>query len=256
MRIHPWSLPGWAPEPESETWREQLKGYFAALTAMDANIGRILDRVEALVLRESTLIWFLGDNGFNCGHHGLWGKGNSSFPLNMYDESVLVPAIASHPGAIPEGVVASGMVSGCDFAPTLLEYVGLDMPGADRLPGRSFRRLLYGEANGERGRHHVVVFDEYGPVQMIRSEEWKYVHRYPYGPHELYDPIGDPRERVNLAESDRHQERVVEMRGLLQNWRQEYVDPAVDGARETVTGAGQWNLAGAANKGRPAFNQA
>jgi arylsulfatase A-like enzyme len=254
--IHPWSLPGWAPEPDSDLWREQLKGYFAAVTAMDANIGRILDRVEALGLRESTVIWFLGDNGFNCGHHGLWGKGNSSFPLNMYDESVLVPAIASHPGAIARGAVVSGLVSGCDFAPTLLDYVGLDMPGADRLPGRSFAHLLGGEREGNPGRHHVVVFDEYGPVRMIRSEAWKYVHRYPYGPHELYDLAGDPDERTNLIQSEQHQGQLVEMRGMLQAWCEKYVDPAVDGVREPVTGAGQWNLAGASNQGQQAFNQA
>ena len=100
--IHPWALPGWAPEPESERWREQLKGYFAAVTAMDANIGRIIDR-EALGIRENTVIWYMGDNGFNCGHHGLWGKGNASFPLNMYEESVKVPVIASHPGRTRAG---------------------------------------------------------------------------------------------------------------------------------------------------------
>jgi arylsulfatase A-like enzyme len=255
--IHPWSLPGWAPEPDSDLWREQLKGYFAAVTAMDANIGRILNRVEALGLRESTVIWFLGDNGFNCGHHGLWGKGNSSFPLNMYDESVLVPAITSRPGAIAEGAVVSELVSGCDFAPTLLDCVGLDMPEADRLPGRSFAHLLGGEEEGDRGRrHHVVVFDEYGPVRMIRSEDWKYVHRYPYGPHELYDLADDPGERTNLVQSEQHQGKVVEMRGMLQAWCEKYVDPAVDGVREPVTGAGQWNLVGAANQGQQAFNQA
>jgi choline-sulfatase len=54
--VHPWAVPGWTPEPESDLWREQLKGYFAAVTAMDANIGRLLDRLDALGLRENTML--------------------------------------------------------------------------------------------------------------------------------------------------------------------------------------------------------
>jgi choline-sulfatase len=83
--------------------RESLKGYFAAVTAMDADVGRIIDRVERLGLRENTLIVFTSDNGYSCGHHGFWGKGNGTFPLNMYENSVRVPFIASHPGHLPEG---------------------------------------------------------------------------------------------------------------------------------------------------------
>ncbi|MCD6362229.1 MAG: sulfatase-like hydrolase/transferase, partial [Armatimonadetes bacterium] len=74
------------PQEEKHPWaisltdnflgnREGLKGYFAAVTAMDANVGRIIDRVEELGLREDTLIIFCSDNGFSCGHHGFWGKG-------------------------------------------------------------------------------------------------------------------------------------------------------------------------------------
>ncbi|HRU07175.1 MAG TPA: sulfatase-like hydrolase/transferase, partial [Candidatus Brocadiia bacterium] len=74
---HPWAI--WLTD-ENLGKRESLKGYFAAVTAMDRGLGRILDRVEALGLRESTLIIFLSDNGFSCGHHGFWGKGNGTNP--------------------------------------------------------------------------------------------------------------------------------------------------------------------------------
>jgi arylsulfatase A-like enzyme len=240
--------------PDSDLWREQLKSYFAAVTAMDANIGRLLDRVDTLGPREDTLVVFLSDNGFSTGHHGIWGKGNATFPLNMYDNSVLVPAIFRLPGAIPAGVVRSEMVSGLDFAHTLLELAGLAMPNADALPGQSFARLLEaGNAGG--GRDHVVIFDEYGPVRMIRTEQWKYVHRYPYGPHELYDMVNDPDERTNRIDDGACEEIVVELRGRLDAWFVRYVDPAVDGAREPVTGTGQRDLAGPANGGRLAFEQ-
>jgi arylsulfatase A-like enzyme len=254
--IHPWSVPGLAPEPESDRWREQLKGYFAAVTAMDANIGRILDLLDRRALRQNTLIVFLGDNGFNTGHHGLWGKGNSSFPLNMYDTSVLVPAIFSQPGAIPAGAVRSEMVSALDFPHTLLALLGLAMPNASDLPGRSFAHLL-GEAAGAPGepRDEIVVFDEYGPVRMIRTDAWNYVHRYPYGPHELYDLASDPGERENLVDAADHRQRVVELRGRLERWYRRWVDPDVDGAREAVTGTGQVDRAGIGGEGRLAYLQ-
>jgi arylsulfatase A-like enzyme len=254
--IHPWAVPGWTPEPESDLWREQLKGYFAAVTGMDANIGRIVDLLDRRGLREDTLIVFLSDNGFSTGHHGLWGKGNSSFPLNMYDNSVLVPAIFCQPGTITAGVVRPEMVSALDFSHTLLAMLGLAMPNAEALPGESFAHVLSGDAHAEgENRDEIVVFDEYGPVRMIRTEEWKYVHRYPYGPHELYDLVHDPGERENRVGDPAMQGTVEELRGRLERWYQRWVDPAVDGAREAVTGTGQVDRAGLGSEGRLAYLQ-
>ena len=78
-----------------------LKGYFAAVTAMDRDIERILDKLEEKGLREDTLVVFTSDNGFSCGHHGFWGKGNGTYPPNMYENSIKVPFVVSHPGRIP-----------------------------------------------------------------------------------------------------------------------------------------------------------
>ena len=82
--IHPWAI---SLTEQHLGSRESLKGYFAAVTAMDANVGRLLDRLEALGLRENTLVVFLSDNGFSCGQHGFWGKGNGTSPRNMYEYS-------------------------------------------------------------------------------------------------------------------------------------------------------------------------
>ena len=96
--------------------RANLIGYFAAVTAMDAGIGHILETLDELGLAEDTLVVFTSDNGFSCGHHGFWGKGNGTFPLNMYEESVKVPFIARHPGRIPAGVVCDSLVSAYDLS--------------------------------------------------------------------------------------------------------------------------------------------
>ena len=85
----------------------------------------------------------------------------------------------------------------------------------------------------------VVVYDEYGPVRMVRTREWKYVHRYPHGPHELYDIAGDPGERVNRIDEHGLASVIAMLRARLDAWFAEYVDPILDGARKPVTGCGQ-----------------
>ncbi len=249
---HPW-VPAGVFGPAWQQPREHLQGYFAAVTAMDANVGRLRARLGRHALDASTLVLFLSDNGFNCGHHGIWGKGNGTFPLNMYDNSVKVPAIASQPGRIPRGTVCRALLSQYDVMPTLLDYLGLSLTHVARLPGRSFAPVL----RGETGREHpfVVVCDEYGPVRMIRTADWKYVHRYPYGPNELYDLERDPGERRNLLTEGMEQDIAQALRAQLQEWFCRYADPARDGVREAVTGAGQRGLAGLAGRRAEAFAQ-
>lgn len=247
---HPWA--GELTRRVRENLRENLKGYFAAVTAMDVNVGRIIDRLEKLNLRENTLICFLSDNGFSCGHHGFWGKGNGTFPLNMYDTSVRVPAIMSQPGRIPQGVVCDDLVSGYDFMPTLLDYLGLENADPEKMPGRSFLPALLGKKKDTR--EYVVVYGEYGPVRMIRTREWKYVHRYPYGPHELYDLRNDPDEHTNLIDDPARRKIVSSLKAMLEDWFIRYVDPKFDGTHEPVTGKGQIYLAGPLARGKVAFS--
>ena len=221
--------------------RESLKGYFAAVTAMDQNVGRLLDRLEELGLRENTLVIFLSDNGFSCGHHGFWGKGNGTTPRNMYERSIKVPAIFSHPGNIPEGRVEEAMVSAYDIMPTLLEYLDLPIPEGSNLPGRSFLPALRGEPM--EGHESIVIYDEYGPVRMVRTKEWKYVYRHAHGPHELYSLVEDPGERNNLAEEPNQQERINQLKVMMDEWFARYVDPRRDGLRQDGTAHGQTQLA-------------
>ncbi|MGW1462997.1 sulfatase-like hydrolase/transferase [Streptomyces sp. NPDC002308] len=269
---HPWQpvdADGAPVGGESDT-REALIGYFAATTAMDAAIGRVLDRLDALGLTESTLIIFTSDNGFNAGHHGIWGKGNGTFPQNMYDSSVLVPFLIAQPGRIPAGRHSEALLSQYDVLPTLVEHLGLGHHHDPALPGRSFADILAGtdpaptdtgRGNGpgagqgsdpgmgaDPARNHpteaadrerVVVYDEYGPVRMIRTRDLKYVHRYPHGPHEFYDLAADPGEEHNLVDDPARAAERIDLAARLDAWFARYVDPAQDGARLPVTGSGQ-----------------
>ncbi len=252
---HPWLTP-WGGEHDQTPPKENLKGYFAAITCMDAAIGRIIDKINELGIREDTLIIFSSDNGFNCGHHGIWGKGNGTFPQNMYDTSVKVPAIFSHKGTISEGVVCEDLVSGYDFMPTLIEYLGVESAQYDELsktlPGRSFVPILFGNENPNR--KNIVVYDEYGSTRMIRTKEWKYVHRYPFGPNELYDLVNDPGENINLFSDESKADVIVEMRANMEDWFFQYVDPALDGRIHGIIGNGQHAKLGDKSNGKANFD--
>ena len=250
-RPHPWTAYGNPATDEGfRRPRESLIGYFAATTAMDAGIARVLRELDKLELTQSTLVIFMSDNGMNCGQHGIWGKGNGTRPQNMYDTSVKVPCLIAQPGRIAPGV-SDALLSGYDLFPTLLAYLGLaDSPARPR-PGRSFSALLEGRAL--RRDDAVVVYDEYGPVRMVRTREWKYVHRYPDGPHELYDLRNDAGERRNVVDDATYRATVAMLRARLAEWFACYVDPALDGADKRVTGCGQLGLTPAEGDGSDVF---
>lgn len=238
--VHPDSISLNKDIEENRT--ENLMGFHAATTAMDIGIGKIIDKVEELGIREDTMIIFASDNGFNCGHHGIWGKGNGTFPINMYDTSVKVPFIVSHTGSIPKNKTINSLVSAYDFMPTILDYLGIDYDIDEKLPGKSFAKALRGEEFIQE--ENIVVMDEYGPNRMIRTKDYKYIKRYPYGPDEMYNLKDDPDERVNLLINDYNSDKAIELRNDLANWFKKYVNPDIDGAKEAVVGSGQINLAG------------
>ena len=235
---HPWFTGGTAAVAKGHRERrDSLIGYFAAVSAMDAAIGRVLDAIDAAGLTQSTLVIFMSDNGMNCGHHGIWGKGNGTRPQNMYDTSVKVPCIVSQPGRIAAARVSDALLSGYDVFPTLVDYLQLPYKANRRKPGRSFRGALDGSALA--GSNPIVVFDEYGPVRMVRTSQWKYIHRYPDGPHELFDVVNDPGERMNLVDDPSANSVKEELRARLEDWFRIYVEPRRDGIDKGVTGCGQ-----------------
>ena len=133
--------------------------------------------------------------------------------------------------------------------PTLLGYAGVENPHADSLPGRDFAPVLRGESLGDSTP--VFVFDEYGPTRMIRTRSWKYVHRYPDGPNELYDLGGDPMETANIVDDPSYSSRVEALREELETWYARYVDEVMDGAKQAVFGRGQIGLVGSDEYPKP-----
>ena len=251
--IHPNQLakePGAATLGDTlENRRLALSGYFTAIEEMDRNIGRLLDWLEEKGLRENTLVVFNADNGMNMGHHGIWGKGNGTFPPNMFDTAVKVPTLISRPGHVPQDLICEKLLSQYDFMPTLLGYLGLKVDSDQPLPGRDFSPVLRGESMADDTP--IFVLDEYGPTRMIRTHSWKYVHRYSDDPNELYDLGNDPLETRNLVDDPKYADRMSAMRADLEAWFDRYVDPRMDGSKNNVTGRGQIGLAGSEEFDKP-----
>ena len=226
---------------DGEDRKELLSGYFAAITAMDSNIGRLIDWLEANDLRESTLIIFTSDNGMNMGHHGIWGKGNGTYPPNMFDTSVKVPTLLSMPGRVTTGEVSSDLLSHYDLMPTILEFAGVSpSEKLEDRPGASFVSSVTGQPR--QTPKPVVVHDEYGQTRMIRTASKKYVHRYPSGPNEFWDLDNDPEETVNQIDNPVFSKEISKLRSQLEKWFKLYTEPDRDGSRQNGKGRGQVGL--------------
>ena len=240
--VHPWGgiYGNYATEEDRlAARRNNLQGYFAAITSMDECVGQILDKLDEMGIRENTLVIFTGDNGMCMGHHGVFGKGNITLPMNMFEESVQVPFLISHPGHIPQGKHATEMFSHYDLFQTITDYVGIPCDCDKTMPGMSFAPILRGEEMN--GSSRIVMTDEYGPVRMIRTKEWKYVHRYLKweGMNELYDLKKDPTEHNNLFGKPGYEAITEQLRSELFAWYEEHADERFDASKVQCNGFGQ-----------------
>jgi len=234
--MHPniYSADAYPDSPESRI--RKLSGYAAALTAMDRGIGRLIDALEEQGHLDDTLIVFTSDNGMSMGHHGVYGKGNGTDPINLYETSVRVPGIIVHRNRMPPALL-EGIYSHYDFLPTIMSAFGLAQSLPDGLPGRDISPVLYAERPEESG--YAVVFDEYGPNRMIRKGNWKYVQRRKYEDCELYDLIADPYERTNLISDLSAAQIRKNLERQLNEWFSKYSVPGLEGMTLNVRGGGQ-----------------
>lgn len=185
--------------------------YAALVTGLDHNLGRVLNKLDELELREDTLIVFASDHGYHTGHKGIWGKGNGTVPFNLYERSVRIPLIWSHPGQIPAGSTNPALVSSYDFLPTLFDYLQLAPPIDPKRVGRSYTGLL----KEEQAASDEAVFFEYEYVRGIRTQRWKYVERTAEWPSELFDLQRDPDEDLNLINDPEHAETLAQLKRRL-----------------------------------------
>ncbi|MHB1613324.1 MAG: sulfatase-like hydrolase/transferase [Actinomycetes bacterium] len=208
-----------------ETWAQ----YYASVTEIDEQVGRILDELDSQHLREETLVVYTADHGLNLGHHGVWGKGNGTSPYNMLEESIRVPLILNQPGTLLGGQVRGEMVTHCDLFTTLAEHAGVTPPPRPTpYPGQSFRDQLRGIG---RPDWPDTVFGEYGTVRMVRTRWHKLVRRYPNGPDELFDLVTDPRETTDLSRYPEHEAVLRDLSRRIDAYFATYEEPERSGLR-------------------------
>ena len=200
-----------------EKIRAGLTAYYGLTSFMDANIGRILDAVDAAGLAGTTRIIYVSDHGDNMGERGLWGKSN------MYEESAAVPMIVAGPD-IPEGKLCQTAVSLVDVFPTVLDAASIPVDDPE-LPGRSLMEIA-SEADDETR----AVFSEYHAAGattgafMIRKGRWKYIYYAGFEP-QLFDLKADPQELNDLGTSPEHEAVLADLyRELLDICNPEEVD--------------------------------
>lgn len=204
-----------------------LAQYYASVTSIDEGVGRVIDALEAAGLREDTIIIYTSDHGLNCGHHGIWGKGNGTLPLNMVEETIRVPMIVNGL-TVKKNQVRAEFVDHLDLFQTVLDLAGTGNENDARLAGRSFRDILAG-AHTESWRDQQ--FCEYGNVQMIRDQRFKLVVWHDSGACRLFDLENDPREACDVSLQPEHKYRIQSMQKQLQDYYSEYSEPEKSGTR-------------------------
>ncbi|MBI4910730.1 MAG: sulfatase [Acidobacteria bacterium] len=192
---------------------QYYKRYAETLMAVDESIGRVLDALKRRGELDSTLVIYMGDNGFAFGEHGLIDK------RTAYEESMRVPLLARCPDLFPGGITVKQVVAGLDIMPTVLDAAGVK--GPTELDGRSWLPLTKGNAEGWRKEllyeyYWERNFPHTPTIHAIRGDKYKFI-RYQgiWDVDELYDLEEDPLESRNLIFSEKHAAIIKKLREHL-----------------------------------------
>jgi arylsulfatase A-like enzyme len=173
-----------------------IKDYLRSVQSVDDGVGQLLEYLDKNGLSENTIVVYTSDQGFYLGEHGWFDK------RFMYEESFKMPLLIRYPKEIKPGSKLENLVQNLDFAPTFLEYAGVDIP-AD-MQGESFRKVLSGES-GQFRDHAYYTYYEYPAEHSVmrhygvRTDRYKLIHFYHDLDYwELYDLKEDPSEMHNV----------------------------------------------------------
>jgi arylsulfatase A-like enzyme len=202
------------PRTPQEVGRE-LAAYYAVISHLDEQIGRILAALDQTGQASNTVVIFSSDQGLAIGSHGLRGK------QNMYEHTVGVPIVFRGPG-VPRDARRNAQCYLRDLYPTICGLAGAKVPAV--VQGKSLLPAL--------GDPQVVLYPEvfgyFGDVQrMIRTDRWKLIDYPKITRHQLFDLRADPLERKDLSADPQHAATMAELSAKLRAWQQQAGDPAV-----------------------------
>ncbi len=180
--------------------RQMWADYYATVTFMDEQVGRVLAELDASGLRDSTVVIFTSDHGYHLGEHHMWQKSN------FHEEAARVPLIISAPGFEPGRSLS--MTELVDIYPTICELLGIGIP--EEVQGTSLVPILKDpEAEVKKAS---LTLD--GSGRGVRAPDWAYM-RYKDGTEELYDMNNDPGQFTNVVNREEVRGKKVEMSELL-----------------------------------------
>ena len=214
--------------------RAELAAYYAVISALDEQIGRIVSALQTTGQLDHTLIIFTTDQGLAVGSHGLMGK------QNMYEHTLGVPLIFRGPG-VPQGERREAQCYLRDLFPTACDFAGIPTP--DTVQSRS---LLPALRDAQKQVHPFVVGYFTDTQRAIREGPWKLVLYPQVKRTQLFDLAHDPDEMTDLSAQPEHAGRVTDLHGKLVAWLKENADPNVDAVAAMPTAAAARNVEGAA----------
>jgi arylsulfatase A-like enzyme len=221
-------LAGFPRTPEEV--RRHLAEYYAMISHLDDQIGRLLNLVEARGLLANTILVLAGDNGLALGQHGLFGK------QSCYEHSVRVPLVLAGPG-LPRDSRTAACAYLFDIFPTLCELTGLPLP--DSVQGRSLVPNLRDPAAPGRDFLYLAYTDKHRAVKDQRYKLIEYVVGGRHTMTQLFDLAADPWETRNLAAEPAQSGTLARLRRELERCRDEWEDQASEWGQRFWQGYGR-----------------
>jgi len=223
-------LPAGPPRDE-ETMLVFMHAYYAVVSHLDDQVGQLAVQLREAGMLENTIVFFLSDNGYHLGSHGLGNK------ITMHEESVRVPMFAFGAGVEAEKSTRS-LVSALDIYPTVLDLAGAPSP-PQAVMGKSLLPLLKDPSNS----HRDTVFSECIGVggklgeghRMARGDRWKLILS-DANEEFLFDQQVDPFELINRVDDPELEPVLDELRGELSQWMKTIGDRPYPSADKPVEG--------------------
>ena len=231
-------------EPRRVRIRQSHPTYAAMVEHLDANVGRLLEKLRSRGLNKNTVVVFTSDNG---GLSTAEGSPTSNLPLRggkgwLYEGGIRVPYIVRVPGGATNGAKVDVPVNGIDLLPTLLDLAGVELRVTQPLDGISLVDILEGSDGSQLSdRAHFWHYPHYSnqggmPGSAVRVGDWKLIESLEDGSIQMYDLHNDIGETTDVSADE--PEIAQRLRGLLHSWYQEtdsrFLEPVVDGAATDV----------------------
>lgn len=204
------------------------------VSGIDDGVGTIMETLKQNGLDENTVVVFVADQGWVGGHGGYFGMGDHTRPVTARDGMMQIPMIWRHPSSIQANAKSNRMVTNYDFMPTLLNYLDLGdkMPTAPKSPGQDFSSVLTTAttpaSDAKQAATEKPVYYEFENLRCVRTADWKYIHRHPNGPHELYDLRIDPDEFNNLVDDASRKSKRDQLKHQLDSFYDSFAVPRYD----------------------------